>query len=88
MCRDWGFPDVIARAIASHHSSDDGDDADSRTLAPVNLVALIPEVDDDRAIAALAERAHDTMGMDADEVRKIVENSFVQAEEIAEQFVS
>ena len=36
----------------------------------------------------LAERAHDTMGMDADEARKIVENSFVQAEEIAEQFVS
>ena len=85
MCREWEFPDVIAEAIASHHGTDDGD---VRTLPPVDLAALIPEVDGERAIATVAERAHAAVGMDADDVRELVENSFLQAEEIAEQFVS
>ena len=85
MCREWGFPDVIAEAIASHHDSHDGD---FHALAPVSLAALIPEVDGEGAIATVAERAHNAIGMDADEVRSLVENSFLQAEEIAGQFVS
>ena len=85
MCRDWGFPDVIAEAIASHHGSHDGD---IHGLPPVSLAALIPEVDGERAIATVAERAHDAIGMHADDVRALVENSFLQAEEIAGQFVS
>ena len=85
MCREWGFPDVIAEAIASHHGGDAGD---APTLPAVNLAALIPEVDGDLAIAAVAERAHEAIGMDVDDVRELVENSFLQAEEIAEQFVS
>ena len=84
MCREWGFPHAIVEAIGSHHGTED---TEIHTLPPVNLAALIPEVDGDRAIAAVAERAHDAMGLDADDVRALVENSFLQAEEIAEQFV-
>ena len=85
MCAEWGFPEVIAEAIASHHGTSD---ADVHALPPVNLAALIPEVDGDRGIVAVAERAHDVMGMDTDAVRALVENSFLQAEEIAEQFAA
>ena len=85
MCTEWGFPDVIAEAIVSHHgTSDEG----VHELRPVTLAALIPEVDGDRGIAAVADRAHHMMGMDTDTVRELVENSFLQAEEIAGQFVA
>ena len=85
MCDDWGFPTVIAEAIAAHHGSDD---ADVHELSPVNLAALIPEIDGERGVVAVAERAHDAMGMDTDEVRALVENGFLQAEEIAQQFAA
>ena len=85
MCDDWGFPTVIAEAIAAHHGSDD---ADVHELPPVNLAALIPEINGERGVAAVAEHAHDSMGMDTDEVRALVETSFLQAEEIAQQFAA
>ena len=85
MCDDWGFPTVIAEAIAAHHGSDD---AEVHELPPVNLAALIPEINGERGVAAVAEHAHDSMGMDTDEVRALVETSFLQAEEIAQQFAA
>ncbi len=85
MCDEWGFPEVIAEAIASHHGTSD---PDVRELPPVTVAALIPEVDGDRGIAAVAERAHDVMGMDLDAAQELVENSFLQAGEIAEQFAA
>lgn len=83
MCDEWGFPAVIAEAIAAHHGSDD---ADVHELPPVNLAALIPEIDGERGVAAIAACAHDSMGLDTDDVRELVESSFLQAEEIAQQF--
>ena len=85
MCREWGFPEVIAEAIASHHGSEAGD---APRLPAVNLAALIPEVDGDLAITTVADRAHDAIGIDVNDAVELVGNSFLQAEEIAEQFVS
>ena len=85
MCDEWGFPELIAGAIASHHGASD---PDVRELPPVSLAALIPEVDGDRGVAAVAERAHDVMGMELDAAQELVESSFLQAGEIAEQFVT
>ena len=78
-----GFPEAIAEAIASHHGSDD---PDVRQLPPVNLSALIGEVDEERGVEELVERAHATMGLDHDQVRTLVDDCFRCAEEIAEQF--
>ena len=83
MCNEWGFPESIAEAIAGHHGSDD---PEINQLPPVNLVALIPEVDEERGVEQLIEQAHATMGLDRDQVHELVEDSFRNAEEIAGQF--
>ena len=84
MCNEWGFPESIAEAIASHHGSDN---PDVRQLPPVTLSGLIGEVDEERGVEELVEQAHATMGLDRDQVRELVHESFRSAEEIAEQFV-
>ena len=81
MCSEWDFPEVIAEAIASHHGSDD---PEVRVLPPVTLSALIPEVNAVGGIDLLTQRAHEATGLDPSDVRALVEESFRNAEEIAE----
>ena len=80
----WRFPKSIAEAIASHHGSDD---PDVHQLRPVTLVAWIRETDEDPAdLGALVEQDHTTIGMEPDRVRALIDESFRNAEEIAQQF--
>jgi HD-like signal output (HDOD) protein len=85
MCSEWDFPDVIAEAIASHHG---GDDSEKRVLPAVNLAALIPEVDAEAHIEVLTQRVHESTGLEPSDVHTLVEESFRDAEEIAEQFTA
>ena len=85
MCSEWDFPDVIAEAIASHHGSDD---PETRMLPAVNLAVLIPEVNAEAGIELLTQRVHESTGIDPSDVRTLVEESFHNAEEIAEQFAA
>lgn len=83
MANEWGFPASIAEAIASHHGSGD---PTLRELVPVSLTALIREVDDEANVEELIEQAHAKTGLDRDRLRELVENSFRDAAQIAEQF--
>ena len=83
MCREWNFPGAIADAIAAHHGSDD---PEVRELVPVNLAVRIPEIEAERGVDALVEHAHATLGLNVDDVRGLVEESFRRGDEIADQF--
>ena len=84
MCAGWRFPKSIAEAIASHHGCDD---PDVHQLRPVTLVAWIRETDEDPAdLGMLVEQVHMTIGMEPDRVRALIDESFRNAEEIAQQF--
>ena len=85
MCSEWDFPDGIAEAIASHHG---GDDPEMRVLPAVNLAALIPEVNAEAHIEVLTQRVHESTGLEPSDVHALVEESFRNAEEIAEQFTA
>ena len=84
ICNEWSFPESIAEAIALHHGTDD---PEIHQLPPVNLASLIPEVDQESAVEQLIEQAHSTLGLDRDQVRELIDDSFRHAEEIANQFV-
>lgn len=81
MCAEWGFPE----SIASHHGSDD---AELRQLPPVNLVAQITEEDDGSDLDGLVDAIHSTIGIDPEDVRTLIDESFASADEIAQQFAN
>ena len=53
---------------------------------PVSLTALIREVDDDGDVEKLIEQTHTKTGLARDRLQELVENSFRDAQQIAEQF--
>ena len=83
LCAQWSFPESIAEAISAHHGSDD---PEIHQLQPVNLVARIREVDDGPGLERFIEEVHATLGLEPDRVRELVDESFHDAEEIAQQF--
>ena len=83
MCAEWGFPESIAEAIAAHHGSED---PEVHQLPPVNLAALIREVNEELGVEQLVEQAEATMKLAGDTVRELIVESFRSAEEIAQQF--
>jgi HD-like signal output (HDOD) protein len=85
MCSTWEFPDVIAEAIAAHHG---GADPETRGLPAVNLAVQIPEVSPEAHLDRLARQAHELTGLDPSDVQTLLDESFRNAEEIAEQFTT
>lgn len=83
MCAEWDFPESIAEAIAAHHGSDS---PDLHALTPVTLVARIREVDEASDLDPLVDDIRTTMGLEPDRVRTLIDESFTNAEEIAQQF--
>lgn len=55
-------------------------------LAPVNLVAAIREVDDPPDLERLIQQVHLNLGLETGAVRQLIDESFRDAEEIAQQF--
>lgn len=80
ICADWTLPENIASAIGGHH---DPQSKDYICPAPVSLVSLIHEEEQNLGVDGLIEAAHSQHGLSPEQVKDIVESSFEDAEELA-----
>jgi HD-like signal output (HDOD) protein len=81
MCNEWDFPESIAVAIGGHHGAQyEGHEP----LAPVNLVALLGENEENLGVDVLIAEAHARYGIPIEEARELVESSFEKGEALAQ----
>jgi len=85
VCRAWDFPEPLTVAIGNHHGA--ADDASPQDALPaVGLVSVLREVDEQSGIEQLAERVEANHGIERDQTRELVRESFDAASDIARLF--
>ncbi len=83
MCEAWSFPDVLTASIAVHHGSEIPEFEPPPAVRAVALLTDDPAANDVDQLVDFVEEAH---GLDADEVRSIVERAEEDSFEFARLF--
>lgn len=83
MCESWSFPDALTAAVADHHGADIPELDAPIAVRAVALLPDMPAANDIDRIVAYVEDGH---GLDADEVRTIVEQAEDDSVELARLF--
>ena len=80
ICSEWGLPENIAFAIKIHH--DARADTDENTLAPVRLVSILREDDDNNGLDELVEKADSAYHISREEMERIITPAFDKARDL------
>lgn len=84
ICAEWGLPETIAAAIRGHH----GEEVPAhQTLAPVRLVSILREDEDNSGLDEMVVVATTEYGMDEETVKALIDPSFEKAGELARLIV-
>ncbi len=81
ICSEWGLPENIALAIKNHHNPDFDDDHE--TLAPVRLVSILREDDNNDGVDEIIAQAGDVYNISEKRIQPMIESSFEKAKDLA-----
>jgi HD-like signal output (HDOD) protein len=81
ICSEWQLPENIAFAIHNHHNP--AMDDDHSTLAPVRLVSILREDDDNNGVDELISTAESVYGIPCEKMESIIELAFGNAKDLA-----
>lgn len=84
ICAEWGLPENIAAAIRGHHGADV---PDYKALAPVCLVSILREDEENSGEDELIEAAVKEYGMDETAVTGMIGPAFERGSELARLIV-
>ncbi|MGL1931312.1 MAG: HDOD domain-containing protein [Desulfotalea sp.] len=80
ICAEWKMPENIAMAIRTHHGAII---KDYEVLAPVSLVSIIREDEENSGLDEMIEAAQADCGLSLEQIEEIIEPSLEKAEALA-----
>jgi len=84
---EWKLPESMAAAIGGHHGAVSDETGELESPPAVFLVSHIGETEENLGVDRLLEAAESEYGIDPDQIKPLIDESFQSAEELVESFI-